>query len=157
MLSRHSQAEIAKNPLLKDVDLEKTIAACDKFKEYPSSISCFVEGSRFTLLKKAQQKSPFTHLLKPKAGGISFVLNSLQHQIKQIVNVTIAYPDGKAGFWDFICGRISRVKMLIELMPVTPNLIGDYAHDAKFKKEMQEWLNNLWAEKDKQLTSMLSE
>jgi 1-acyl-sn-glycerol-3-phosphate acyltransferase len=155
MLNRHSQAEIAKNPNLKNIDIEKTKEACDRFKERPTSVFNFVEGTRATKEKIKQQESPYKYLLKPKAGGVALILQSLQDQVKEIVNVTLAFPGGAGGFWDLVCGRIRKVKIDVQLLPVTPALIGDYANDPVFQEEFQNWLNNLWREKDKLLDKML--
>ena len=157
LLSRHSKSQIAKNPALKDIDINKTMEACEKFNEYPTAVGSFVEGTRFTPEKHQQQNSPYKHLLKPKAGGISLVLNSLQTRIKEIINVTVVYPKGPNGFWDFICGRITTISLEFETIPVTPNLIGDYAHDPVFQQEFQGWLNNLWLEKDHTIDKILNE
>ena len=40
----------------------------------------FLEGTRFTRAKHDEQQSPFRHLLKPKAGGIAFVLDAMGEQ-----------------------------------------------------------------------------
>lgn len=152
-LKRHTQDEIAKNPALKEQDLQATKKACEQFKMFPSSIFSFVEGTRYTPEKSRRQESPYAHLLRPKAGGISLVLDALKDHVKEIIDVTIAYPEGTKGFWDFICGRISTIKVHIKIIPVTNTLIGDYAHDPAFKHSFQEWLNNLWAEKELLLVS----
>ena len=51
----------------------------------------FLEGTRFTAAKHAKQESPYRYLLKPKAGGIAFVLAAMDGKIEKMVNVTIAY------------------------------------------------------------------
>mgnify|MGYP000339027078 CR=1 FL=1 len=49
-----------------------------------------------TEAKAKRQRSPYQHLLKPKAGGIAFVLEAMGENLSKIVNVTISYPDGMA-------------------------------------------------------------
>ena len=71
----------------------------------------FVEGTRFTAAKHAQQQSPYQHLLRPKAAGIAFVLGAMGGQLRSILNVTVVYPGGARELWDFLCGR---VKMFLE-------------------------------------------
>ncbi len=150
-MKRYSPAFLKKNPHLKGKDIEITRKACRKFKGIPVSIMNFVEGTRFTKEKHDQQKSPFKHLLKPKAGGIGFVLSTMGEQLSSILNVTIVYPDGDTSFWHFICGRIKEIRVIIEKMPVTPELLGDYVEDKDFQNWFQGWLNGIWTKKDKLL------
>src|SRR5690606_9757768 len=65
-MGRYNRRQIAKNPELGRRDIETTRKACEKFRDIPVSIMNFVEGTRFTEAKHAQQASPFRHLLKPK-------------------------------------------------------------------------------------------
>ncbi|WP_116800458.1 acetyltransferase, partial [Pseudomonas syringae] len=67
-MKRYSKAFLAKHPQLKGKDLEITKAACELFKRQPVTIVNYLEGTRFTAAKHAAQGSPYTHLLKPKAG-----------------------------------------------------------------------------------------
>jgi hypothetical protein len=46
---------------------------------HPTTIVNFVEGSRFTEEKRQQTRSPYQHLLPPKAAGIAMALNVLGH------------------------------------------------------------------------------
>jgi len=150
-MKRYSPSFLKKNPHLKGKDIEITRKACRKFKGIPVSIMNFVEGTRFTKEKHDQQKSPFKHLLKPKAGGVGFVLSTMGEQLNSILNVTIVYPDGDTSFWHFICGRIKEIRVIIEKMPVTPDLLGDYVEDRVFQNWFQNWLNGIWTKKDKLL------
>lgn len=148
-MKRYSPAFIKKNPHLKGKDIEITRKACRKFKGIPVSIMNFVEGTRFTEEKHNQQKSPFKHLLKPKAGGIGFVLSTMGEQLNGILNVTIVYPGGDTRFWSFLCGRIKEIRVVIEKMPLTRDLLGDYVEDKDFQEKFQKWLNGIWTKKDK--------
>jgi len=154
-LKRHSKAEIEKNPSLKLVDLEATKKACAQFKRFPQSIFLFVEGTRFTSEKNRLQQSPYIHLLRPKAAGVALILGELKDKIKKIIDITMAYPEGAKGFWDLICGRIKKIKVDIQTLPVTADLIGDYVNDPLFQQQFQHWLNNLWLEKDARISRML--
>lgn len=150
-MKRYSPAFLKKNPHLKGKDIEITRKACRKFKGIPVSIMNFVEGTRFTKEKHDQQKSPFMHLLKPKAGGVGFVLSTMGDQLSSIVNVTIVYPGGDTSFWHFICGRIKEIRVIIEKMPVTPDILGDYVEDREFQNKFQNWVNEVWTKKDRLL------
>jgi 1-acyl-sn-glycerol-3-phosphate acyltransferase len=136
-------------------DIETTLKACEKFKTIPVSIMNFVEGTRFTIEKHREQRSPYTHLLKPKAGGIAFVLTDMGKQIHSILDVTIVYPHGAQNFWGFLCGKVPEVKVWVESLPVDDELLGDYFHDREYRKQLMAWLNALWAEKDKRVDVLL--
>ncbi|NMM41316.1 acyltransferase [Pseudoalteromonas arctica] len=151
-MTRTSKSQLKKNPKLRGKDLETTRKACEKFKEMPVSIVNFVEGTRFTPQKHARQNSSFPHLLKPKAGGVAFVMQAMGEQISKVVNVTIQYPDGIPTFIDFACGRVKQINIHVEVMPVSQELIGDYTGDSEFRVRFQSELNRLWQEKEQQLS-----
>jgi len=156
-MKRYSGAFLKKYPHLKGKDIEITKKACAKFSTMPVSVMNFLEGTRFTPGKHARQQSPYAHLLRPKAGGIAFVLASMGGSLKSIVNVTIAYPPGPNSFWDFVCGRISRIRVHVETIPITADLIGDYFEDESFRDRFQVWVNDLWEAKEKQIQQLHSE
>lgn len=114
----------------------------------------FVEGTRFTDEKHRSQQSPFAHLLRPKAGGIAFVLGSMGEQIHRVLDVTIVYPAGASSFWALLCGKIRKIKVRVRSLPVSTELIGDYTNDGQFRAELQRWLNNIWAEKNRYIEEM---
>jgi len=153
-VKRYAQRYLQKKPHLKGKDLEITRKACQKFKKMPVSIMNFVEGTRFTSEKHRRQKSPYSHLLKPKAGGIAFVLGSLGEQIHRVLDVTIVYPDGISNFWALLCGKIRKIKVRVRYLPVSPELLGDYVNDGHFRAGLQRWLNNIWAEKNQYIEEM---
>ena len=153
-MKRYSQAYLRKNPHLIGTDIKTTRKACAKFKHKPVSVMNFIEGTRFTDEKYAKQKSPFQHLLRPKAGGIAFVLDAMGEHLSKIVNVTIYYPDGIPSFYDFICGKVEKVCIDIETLPIDENCSGDYFNDPEFKQNFQKWLNQLWHDKDQRLSQL---
>jgi 1-acyl-sn-glycerol-3-phosphate acyltransferase len=153
-VKRYTQSDLKKKPHLKGKDLEITRKACKKFKKIPVSIMNFVEGTRFTNEKHRKQQSPYSHLLKPKAGGIAFVLGSMGKQIHRVLDVTIVYPDGVSSFWALLCGKIREVKVKVRSLPVSPRLLGDYANDGNHRAGLQHWLNNIWAEKNRYIEEM---
>jgi 1-acyl-sn-glycerol-3-phosphate acyltransferase len=153
-MKRYSQHFLKKNPHLKGKDIETTIKACEKFKHKPVSVMNFIEGTRFTTEKHNQQNSPFQRLLKPKAGGIGFVLQAMKGNLSKVVNVTIYYPDGEPNFLDFLCGRIKQVNITIETQDIDESLKGDYVNDRAYKIRFQKWLNQLWLDKDKKMQQL---
>jgi len=155
-MKRYSREFLEKHPHLKGKDVEITKKACEKYKKNPVAILNFVEGTRFTKEKHQKQQSPFKHLLKPKAGGIAFVLETMGGQLHSILNVTITYPKGVRGFWGFCCGEISEIRVSVEEIPVKDEMIGDYSNDPDFKEQFQSWLNDVWVEKDNQIDQVLN-
>ncbi len=150
-MKRYSQSFIKKNPHLKGKDVETTRKACNKFKHKPVSIMNFIEGTRFTNEKHNKQNSPFQHLLKPKAGGIGFVLEAMGGNLHKIVNITIHYPEGIPTFSDFLGGQIKQVNVNVEVSSIEDELIGNYVSDRNFKIKFQKWVNQLWLDKDQKL------
>ncbi|MFC1882914.1 acyltransferase [Thermodesulfobacteriota bacterium] len=155
-VKRYTKSYLQKKPHLKGKDLEITRKACRKFKKLPVSIMNFVEGTRFTNEKQRRQQSPYSHLLKPKAGGIAFVLGSMGEQIHRVLDVTIVYPDGVTSFWALLCGKIREIKVQVRSLPVSPEILGDYANDGHFRVRLQRWLNNIWAEKNRYIEEIMT-
>jgi 1-acyl-sn-glycerol-3-phosphate acyltransferase len=146
---RYTKKFIHKNPHLKGKDVQSTREACRKFRYKPVSVMNFVEGTRFTADKKARQQSPFTHLLKPKAGGTGFVLGAMGDSLHKIIDVTIVYPFGIPTFWDLLSGGIKKVVVRVNVLPIGPELIGDYNGDKQYRATIQSHINNMWVEKDR--------
>lgn len=153
-MKRYSQAFLKKNPHLRGKDLETTRKACEKFKHKPVSIMSFIEGTRYTQAKHDKQNSPYHHLLKPKAGGVAFVLDAMGEYLTTIVDVTIYYPEGIPNFGDFLSGRINTVHIAIHTQEISAELSGDYANDRAHKIAFQKWLMQFWHEKDIRLEKM---
>ncbi|MDX2368057.1 MAG: acyltransferase [Colwellia sp.] len=154
-MKRYSQSFLRKNPHLKGQDLETTRKACAKFKHKPVSVMSFIEGTRYTQAKHDKQNSPFDHLLKPKAGGIAFVLDAMGEHLNTIVDVTIYYPDGIPTFVDFLCSRVKKVQVEVHTIEITKELTGDYFNDRNFKIYFQKWLTQYWHDKDVRLKNMM--
>lgn len=149
-MKRYSKAKLEKYPHLKGQDLEITRRACEKFRDLPVTVVNYLEGTRFTPAKQAQQGSPYQHLLKPKAGGVAFVLAALGEQLDAILDVTIVYAEHTPpGFWKLISGQVPKVIMDIRTQPLDPALWqGDYQNDPEFRLYVQDWVSGLWEEKD---------
>ena len=86
--------------------------------------------------------------------GVAFVMQAMGEQISKVVNVTIHYPGGIPSFVDFASGRVKEVEVRVEVMEVSPNLIGDYTGDAEFRVNFQAELNRIWNEKNQQLAEL---
>jgi 1-acyl-sn-glycerol-3-phosphate acyltransferase len=154
-MKRYSKEYLAKKPHKQGKDLISTSKAIETFKSTPASIMNFIEGTRFTSAKKELQASPYDHLLKPKAGGISFIISSMGQQISSLLDVTIIYPDPKHSIWDFLCKRVKSVKINIRLLPIPKEFTSlNLITDEDTKTEFKNWLNQKWAEKDSLIASL---
>lgn len=157
-MKRYSKAKLAKRPELRGKDLETTRKMCERFKDDPVSVINFLEGTRFTAVKHKKQHSPYRYLLKPKAGGIAFVLGAMNERIKTLLNVTIVYPDGKSSFWEFLQGKTPRIIIHVEKLAIPAHFLrGDYANGDAFREQFQAWVRELWQEKDTLLERLHAE
>jgi len=154
-MRRHSEDYLKRHPEMRGRDQEATRKACEKFSLIPTSVMNFLEGTRFTPAKHARQASPYRHLLKPKAGGIALALNAMGDRFRAILDVTIVYPDGTPNFWEFLCGRLRRVVVRVQILPVPEDLMkGDYAADAAVREAFGRWVQQLWRDKDAQIARL---
>lgn len=155
-MQRHSRATLEQHPEKRGQDLATTRAACERYKTHPVCVFNFLEGTRFTPAKHAAQASPYAHLLKPRAGGIAFVLDAMGEQLHALVDITVHYPDGRPSFWDLLSGRVRRIDIRLLQRPIPPQFIGrSYDEDAAYRAEFQQWVNTLWLEKDALLASLV--
>lgn len=155
-MKRYSKAFLDRHPHLKGEDLKITRAACALFKRQPVTIVNYLEGTRFTQAKHAAQQSPYRHLLKPKAGGVAFVLAAMGEQLDTVLDVTLVYPEQSIpGFWDLLSGKVGKVIVDIRALPIEKALIeGDYENDPRFREYVQGWVNRLWVEKDRRILEL---
>ncbi|MCL7649192.1 acyltransferase [Klebsiella pneumoniae] len=155
-MRRYSRSYLIRHPERRGKDVETTRRSCEKFRAHPTTIVNFVEGSRFTEEKRRETRSPSHNLLPPKAAGIAMALNVLGSQFDKLLNVTLCYPDNHTRpFYDMLSGRLTRIVVRINLVPIGEELHGDYVNDKNFKRGFQRWLNGLWEEKDRQLTDIM--
>lgn len=147
-MKRHSKDYLKKHPEQRNKDIETTRESCEKFKTQPITIMNYLEGTRFTKEKQKARKSPYKHLLPPKAGGMAFVLATLEDQIQFIIDTTIIYHTEEPTFWNFLMGRIPNITVFYNVLPVPQNLRGNYYENKEFRKVFQQWLNQRWQTKD---------
>ncbi|GGD06678.1 acyltransferase [Halopseudomonas salina] len=158
-MKRYSKAHLARFPEDQGKDLEITRRACRKFNKLPVTIVNYLEGTRLTPAKHRAQNSPYRHLLKPKSGGVAFVMAALGEQMRSLLDVTIVYPQGKPpGFWALLSGRVDRVVIDIRQVELAPELFaGDYQNDVQFRNRFQKWVNDLWQTKDERIEQLHAE
>ncbi len=155
-MRRHSDAHLRKHPEARFDDIEASRRACEKFSLVPTSVMNFAEGTRFTAAKHAAQRSPYRHLLKPKAGAMALALDVLGDRFDSLLDLTIVYPDGVPTFWQFLRGDVKRIVVRAQRVPIPAELLrGDYARDPKYRKTFQRWLQALWDDKDRRIEDLV--
>jgi len=148
-MKRYSPSFLAKNPDMKGKDLETTRRACEKFRDTPTTIMNFIEGTRFSEEKRVTRKSPYNNLLQPRAGGFAVALSSMGKLFTSVVDVTLTYPDRATRFWDMCCGDQVHVIVEVRERELEHWLVeGNYQTDRDFRRNMHAWLSEAWTEKD---------
>lgn len=161
MMRRHSKEAIAKNPQLKGKDIIEAKRACSLLKDKPFTLLNYLEGTRFTQTKHDKQQSPYTHLLKPRAGGLALAINALGSDVDGILDMTIVYPDGVPTYSDLWKGNIKRLGVDIRYIDMPETLFtaiqnGGYENDEAVKAQMFDWLEKAWQQKDDRITEMFA-
>jgi 1-acyl-sn-glycerol-3-phosphate acyltransferase len=137
-------------------DLKTTREACEKFKRIPTSVINFVEGTRATPAKRAAQRSPYRHLLKPKIGGVGIALATMGELFESLLDVTIVYPRGTPTFWDLLTGRLQDVVVRVQARPIPVEVLGgDPLADKRYRARIGRWVETQWIEKDAQIDALL--
>jgi 1-acyl-sn-glycerol-3-phosphate acyltransferase len=153
-VKRVTKAQIKANPKLRTADRDNVAAACEGFKNHPTTILNFVEGTRFTPEKHTRQRNEYRHLLRPKVGGLGYVLEDMDQYLHRLIDVTIIYPDGTPSFWDFLQGKCPRVHM-----EIIPHVIPDeilHADEAERRAALGQWIKTIWLAKDERIDQRLT-
>ena len=120
----------------------------------------FPEGTRFSALKRDEKNSLHQNLLQPRIGGIGQVLYALGDELDALIDVTILYPDDgdeyvAPTFWHLVSGQIPRIVVRAQKHEIPPQLLGrNFRTDRDFRRELEDWANQLWREKDKLITHL---
>jgi 1-acyl-sn-glycerol-3-phosphate acyltransferase len=156
-MKRYTPEYLTAHPEKRGTDLVTTRKACARYRHFPVSILNFVEGSRFDLRKKAQQGSPYRHLLRPRSGGIGFVLASMGELLQATLDVTIAYPGVEIDMWKFVCGKVPRVAVRVRRLEVPLEFFeGAITEPGPARDRFKEWVDEVWRTKDLLLDDMLA-
>jgi 1-acyl-sn-glycerol-3-phosphate acyltransferase len=155
-MRRHSPAYLKAHPEKRFEDLAETRRACARFSRVPTSVMNFAEGTRFTRAKHTSQRSPYRHLLKPKAGALALALGVLGDRFRSFLDVTIVYPQGAPTFWQFMCGEVGAIVVRARELPIPAEVRdGDYEGDPRFRNVVQQWLTDIWRHKDDEIGLLL--
>jgi 1-acyl-sn-glycerol-3-phosphate acyltransferase len=151
---RLSRERIAANPELAELDRAATLDACRGFRDHPTSVLAFLEGTRFTAAKHASQdEARFDNLLNPKLGGVSYVVTALGDRLDAVIDVTLVYDGGPPTFWQLLQGRCPRVDMLVERRELPAAARNADDPDAA-REALRPWLDAIWREKDERLSGL---
>lgn len=158
-MKRYSAEYLAHHPEKRGRDLETTRRACRRYRRIPVAILNFLEGTRFTEEKREEQQSPYQYLLRPRIGGVGFVLASLGDLLDGVIDVTTAYPGHDVEIWDFICGRVPQVTVRARLLEVPQEFLGNGAivESGPARDRFREWVEGVWREKDQTLAAFIGE
>ena len=152
-LKRYSQEQMEKDPSLRGKDLKQMKNAFKRLEANPGTVFSFAEGTRFTEEKHKAQSSPFTYLLRPKAGGVGVTLSTMPF-ISTLLDFSISYASETKTFWDFLCGNMSEIRIRVRKLDIPEHLINkDYSTQIEYREELKKWLYEIWESKDNFLNS----
>ncbi len=152
-MRRYTADDLARHPEKRGKDLATTYRACRRYRRIPVAILNFLEGTRFTRDKQADQDSPYRHLLRPRVGGAAFTLAVLGDLLDEVLDVTIAYPGHEISLWDFLCGRIDVVRVRVRSLGVPPEFFTSAITEPGHEREQfKAWIEKVWREKDEWLS-----
>ncbi len=148
-MKRYTKKYLRKHPEKAGEDFESTKKSCEKFKDFPVTIMNFAEGTRFTHAKHQNQQSPFSHSLKPKAGGLGYVMTIMGEKIHRLIDVSIFYPKQTPGLLGFLGGKANKIQVKLRMFEIPEAIRGNYTEDKHCRVQTQQWLNDIWEEKNK--------
>lgn len=155
-MHRYTRAFLEKHPHKKGKDLETTKAYCEKFRTVPTTVINFVEGTRFTTDKHASKQSPYTHLLPPKAGGVSFTLAAMGELFTNVLDISLLYPENtNHPMMAMLSGRMTKIVIDVNVTPVPELQQQSTRTESEFRLYFQDWLNSLWKNKDNRIKKLL--
>lgn len=123
-------------------DRERVRQACAVLLEAPAAMLTFAEGTRFSEAKRRLSMSPHRHLLRPRSGGFTAIVEALAERRPPVLDITIQYGRS-AAFWAFLGGASGPVTMTVRRFP-----LGEVLNAGPL-----EWLEERWRLKDERLSA----
>lgn len=155
-MRRYTQEYLAQHPEKRGRDLETTRRACRRYKYIPVTILNFCEGTRFTRDKHEEQDSPYQYLLRPRVGGVGFVLASLGEQLDAVIDVTLVYPSTDTTMWDFVTNRVPLVSLRARRLDVPGELYNAAITEPGPERDrFKAWIEEVWREKDALIATLV--
>lgn len=151
-MRRDSAEYLERHPEKRGRDLETTRIACRRFRGIPVSIINFIEGTRFTPEKHAEQASPYRYLLRPRVGGIAFVIAAMGEELDGVIDVTIAYPGQEVTMLDFASNHTKRITLRARQVTLPTALdTAAITEPGPERDRFRDWVEQIWREKDELL------
>ena len=155
-MRRYTPEYLARHPEKRGRDLETTRIACRRYRKIPVSIVNFIEGTRFSAEKHEDQQSPYRHLLRPRIGGISFVIASMAEQLDGMFDVSVIYPTRDVSMWQFITNRLPWVEVRVRRIEIPPEfLAAAITEPGDVRDRFKGWVEEVWREKDEIMGEVL--
>jgi 1-acyl-sn-glycerol-3-phosphate acyltransferase len=157
-MRRYSPEYLKQHPEKRGRDLETTRKACSRYRDMPVPILNYVEGTRFDRDKHDEQQSPYRYLLRPRVGGIAFVIASLAEQLDAIYDVTLVYPSRDVSMWDFVSNKVPWIVVHGRRLDVPAEFRTDaITEPGPARDAFKEWVGRIWQEKDDLIGRILLE
>jgi 1-acyl-sn-glycerol-3-phosphate acyltransferase len=148
-MHRYSAAYLEQHPEKRGQDIVTTRRSCRRYLRIPVSMLNFMEGTRFTREKHEEQSSPYRHLLRPRVGGIAHTLAVMGDQLNDVLDVTIAYDHPEPSLWNWVCGRIREIRVVVREIDVSAEFRNaSIVEPGPERDRFKLWINELWAQKD---------
>jgi len=155
-MHRYSPEYLEKHPEKRGKDLETARRLCRRYRFIPVAILNFVEGTRYSRDKHADQDSPYRHLLRPRVGGVAFALASLGENLDAMFDVTIAYPSHDITMWQFATGRVAKITIHARRLDVPAEFMTSAVTEpGDVRERFKVWIDQRWREKDAELDALL--
>ena len=156
-MRRYSPEYLAQHPEKRGRDLETTRLACRRYETIPVTILNFAEGTRFTDEKHGEQASPYRNLLRPRIGGISFVIASLAGQLDAMYDLTIVYPRRDITMWQFISNQVPWVAVRARRIEIPKEFhTAAITEPGPAREHFKAWVDQIWREKDRLIDTVVA-
>jgi 1-acyl-sn-glycerol-3-phosphate acyltransferase len=156
-MRRYTAEYLARHPEKRGRDLETTRIACRRYRKIPVTILNFAEGTRFDEEKREDQASPYRHLLRPRIGGIGFVIASMADVLDAMYDLTLVYPNRDVTMWQFISNRLPWVEVRARRIEIPAEFHGAAVTEPGPERErFKAWVEELWRQKDETIEKVLA-
>jgi 1-acyl-sn-glycerol-3-phosphate acyltransferase len=147
-MKRYSSEYLKEHPEKRGEDLASTRRACQRYRHLPVTIANFSEGTRFSQDKREEQDSPYRNLLRPRVGGIAYVLASLGDQLDAVLDVTLAYSTAPS-MWGFVTGKMKRIFVRVRQLDVPAEFFtAGITEPGTERDHFKTWIEEVWRAKD---------
>lgn len=154
-MKRYTPDYLQQHPEKRGEDLATTRRACQRYRHVPVAIANFVEGTRFSEEKRRNEDAPYRYLLRPRTGGITYVLASLGDQLDAVIDVTIAYSSEPTMF-AFLTGRMKTIHVRARKLDVPPEFLTvAITEPGPARDRFKSWMDGVWKEKDALLANWM--